>query len=71
MKDEHDVVWRWSAAFTEVVKRSIGEPPYEAAARADWPDAWGWLRWWWRDIDEARDLYQRECPERLRSLYDY
>jgi len=71
MQDEDDVVWRWSAAFTEVVKRLIREPPSDAAARADWPNQRGRLRWWRRDIEEARDLYQQERPERLRRLYDY
>ena len=71
VQDEHDDVWRWSSAFTEVVERLIREPPSDAAARVKWPDHQGWLRWWRRDIEEARDLYQQECPERLRRLYDY
>src|SRR5215472_16760968 len=65
MKDEHDDVWRWSAAFKEVVERLIREP--QSAALADWRQ----LRWWRRDIEEARDLYKQECPEGLRRLYDY
>jgi hypothetical protein len=71
MQDEHDDVWRWSVAFMEAVERLIGEPLSAANARRDGPDHFGWLRWWLREIGEARDLYQQEYPERLHTLYDY
>jgi hypothetical protein len=71
MQDEHDEVWRWSVAFTEVLERLIGEPTSNAAARTVWPDHCNRLGWRRRDIEAARDLYLQARPERLRRLHDY
>jgi hypothetical protein len=47
------------------------EPPADAVARWDWPKHEMRLAEWRLEVENARELYQRERLELLRWLHDY